>query len=293
MSPLPSSLERRRKNLRVRSALLLARVAPAGFAAQFRSPVFLVGCARSGTTLLAGMLGTHPRIAEWSEANYLWDPGWYPWRPAFAHKRPLEVDPVAFTARWWSENRQRRQPIAAAFGAYQALHGGEVLLNKSPFHTFRIPHLLELFPDARFVHVVRDGRAVAHSYAGHLLRKGKLREWPEELREELTADPHRLVLRTAEVWRQSTAEVETRVRELDLATRGRLAETTYEELVADPAGVLAGLHRFLGVEPRPADANAWVLKNQNHKWRATLPAAVRDELEARRADDLVRRGYVP
>jgi hypothetical protein len=286
-------LSRRRKNLRVRSALLLARLAPGWCSRQLRRPVFVVGCARSGTTLLAGMLGTHPQIAEWSEVNYVWDPGWYPWRPEFADKLPLEVDAAAFQKRWWRENRHRRREISAAFGAYQALEHRPVLVNKSPFHTFRIPRLLELFPDARFIHVVRDGRAVAHSYAGHLLRKGKLREWPAALRARLAADPEELALHTAGVWSRCLHEVEARDRELGLRERGLLFETSYERLVAEPAATLVRLHRFLAVEPWPGAADAWVLRNQNHKWRSALSADTRRQLAERLAADLDRRGYAP
>lgn len=291
MSSFPATLDRHRKNLRVRTALLLGRLAPSVFARRLERPVFLIGCARSGTTLLAGMLGTHPQIAEWSEANYLWDPGWYPWRPEFRDKLPLEVDEPAFIARWWRENRHRRREIAAALGAYQTLASRPVLLNKSPNHTFRILQLLEMFPEARFIHMVRDGRAVAYSYAGHLRRKDKLREWPRDHRERFAASPEELVLHLAGVWSRSVREVEEQDRRLALADRGRLREVTYEGLVAEPRETLAALHRFLGVAERPEDPSRWRLRSQNHKWRQELSSETVETLERRLGDDLARRGY--
>lgn len=290
-SPVP--LARRRKNLRVRCALLLARIAPGWCSGQLHRPVFVVGCARSGTTLLAAMLGDHPQIAEWSEANSLWDPGWFPWRPELQGEPPLEVDTAAFNERWWRQNRHRRRDVAAAFGAYQALEGRELLLNKSPFHTFRVPQLLELFPEARFVHLVRDGRAVAHSYANHLLHKGKLREWPAELARRFESDPEGLVVHAAGVWSRSLCEVAACDRRLALSARGLLIELSYEELIAEPAATLVRLHRFLAVKPRPGDAGRRLLRDQNHKWRAALSAETRRELAARLAADLEARGYAP
>jgi hypothetical protein len=290
---MPGWAERKRKNLRVRAARLLGRVGPGLFARRLAQPVFVLGCARSGTTILTALLGDHPLVAEWSEANQVWDPGWYPWRPELQGKLPMEIDPAGFTRRWALESEPRWREIYGTFGAYQWLAGRPIFLNKSPFHTFRIPQLLERFPEARFVHVVRDGRAVAYSYADHLLRKGKLREWPAEEREILSSDPSLVAVRTAGVWRRSLLEVELQTHRRDLATKGRMHEVRYEDLVHDPDRALGALHRFLGIPELPFERSRWRLQSMNHKWRERLSAQIIQQLTELLEPWLLAKGYAP
>ena len=53
------------------------------------------------------------------------------------------------------------QRLRAAFGAYQRLTRGRYLVNKSIMITFMVEYVLDVFPDARFIHLLRDGRSVA------------------------------------------------------------------------------------------------------------------------------------
>ena len=53
--------------------------------------------------------------------------------------------------------------IKSIFGTYQSLARRDVFLNKTPFHSFRIPYLREYFPDAKLIYIRRDGRAVVNS----------------------------------------------------------------------------------------------------------------------------------
>src|SRR5687767_8932943 len=70
-----------------------------------RRPIFIIGCARSGTTLVNSLFAAHPEVAVWSEANDVWDPSWYPWRDSGSARPPLELEPQEFTRRWSEENR--------------------------------------------------------------------------------------------------------------------------------------------------------------------------------------------
>ena len=58
------------------------------------------------------------------------------------------------------------EAIAAAYKAYARVHGKTRWGDKTPRYIEHIPLLARLFPTARFVHLVRDGRNVALSYAG-------------------------------------------------------------------------------------------------------------------------------
>ena len=109
----------------------MARLAPGFAKSRLCRPVFLIGCGRSGTTLLNNMLRLHRDIATWSEANDILDPDWYPWRESSARRPPMEYDPQEFTRDWW--NNVRGDDIRSCFGAYQWLQRKPVFVNKSPF----------------------------------------------------------------------------------------------------------------------------------------------------------------
>jgi hypothetical protein len=136
--------------------------------------------------------------------------------------------------------RALRRWKLALYRLVQALtlaHAGRRLVLKSPPHTCRIPTLLELFPDARFVHVVRDPYAVYPStlhlwrvtYTINGLQRPSWAELPEYILETFV----RLYGRLEEGQR--------------LIRPGRFHELRYEDLVRDPLGQLEAVYRGLGL----------------------------------------------
>jgi hypothetical protein len=109
------------------------------------------------------------------------------------------------------------------------------LVLKSPPHTCRIPTLLELFPDARFVHIVRDPYTVFPStvnlwktlYTTHGLQTPSFRGLEEHVFSTFTHLYDRL-----EAGRR-------------LVPPGRFHELRYEDLIADPAGAMRRLYEEL------------------------------------------------
>ncbi len=287
-----SWLDRKAHNGLVRLAPILGRAHPRFFARQIARPVFLIGCGRSGTTLLALLLGRHPAVANWSEANQVWDPGWYPWRPSNPPRPPLELDPEAFTQLWWREAEIRQDEIRATFGAYRWCRRRPVFLNKSPFHTFRIPHLLQMFPDARFLHILRDGRAVACSYAKRLRARDKLREWPRPYEASFADSFEELVLFLARFWVRNIEEVERQLAAAGPGQEGRFLELSYEAICADPAASLERIHGFLELDREPSGATdpGMEIVSQNRKWRDSLSPAVIARLDEIVGPTLARKG---
>ena len=87
-------------------------------------------------------LGAHKRFQAWD-------------LPLGAVRQEIDVDPVPYA-----------DALTAAYRAYARVHGKEVWGDKTPRYVEDIPFISTLFPDSRFIHLIRDGRNVARSYAG-------------------------------------------------------------------------------------------------------------------------------
>jgi hypothetical protein len=119
--------------------------------------VFIVGCGRSGTTLIGELLAAHPDVAYLNEPRKLWgvDP-----RTRVLLEGPGRLVLTATDLIPEFAEAQRRQMVEAVDAA-----GRRRLVEKTPVNSFRIGYLDALCPDARFVHIIRDGRDVAASIA--------------------------------------------------------------------------------------------------------------------------------
>src|SRR5215470_8844570 len=139
-------------------------------------PIFVLGCPRSGTTLLQLMLHAHPRIAIPPETRFL--------LPAYERRGSFGdlADPAArerladfvtgpggrFAELGLDADEVRRRIVAApgtlgsalgaVLAAYAARHGKARWGDKRPAYALHAGVLLRLFPDAQFLHLVRDGR---------------------------------------------------------------------------------------------------------------------------------------
>jgi omega-hydroxy-beta-dihydromenaquinone-9 sulfotransferase len=141
----------------------------------------------------------------------------------------------------------------------------------------RIAYLTSIFPDAHFVHVIRDGRAVVSS----LLRVGFWRErnrmnepaWRNGLTAEDLEDWHRYdgspLALAAVQWRRV---VETTRAESERVAPDRYGEIHYERFLGTPHSVLDAVAGFCGLAPStPAKqflASRFALQDMNVQWRA-------------------------
>jgi hypothetical protein len=160
------------------------------------------------------------------------------------------------------------------------------LVLKSPPHTARIRVLLEMFPDARFVHIVRDPHVVFPSTVNlwkSLGRTHGLQSVRDErrIREKVFAE-FRVIYDRLEEARA-------------LIPPGRFHEMRYEQLVKDPVGEMrkvyeaVGLGEFETVRPRLEEfARDWADYETN---KYQLTDADRAEVAARWGDVIRRYGY--
>src|SRR5688572_17181295 len=145
-----------------------------------RAPIFVVGMSRSGTTLISSMLSAHPEVAISGETHFLnrwmrervarpdltrkdFDRLWS--RYTQSHQfRFLNLDPDAIAARIHASGSYH---LAVVFAALLAQHGstwGKPRVGeKTPGHDRSMTTLLDWYPDARIVYMLRDPRAVVAS----------------------------------------------------------------------------------------------------------------------------------
>jgi hypothetical protein len=106
-------------------------------------PVLVIGCHRSGTTLLHDALARSPELASLGdEAPVLWEAFHHPSRHGWS-SNALGAEDVTEDERKW------------VYRVVQAVAGGLRFLEKTPSNCLRIPYLNALFPDATFVFLRR------------------------------------------------------------------------------------------------------------------------------------------
>jgi hypothetical protein len=185
-------------------------------------PVFVVGHPRSGTTWLARLLGAHPRIASGGETHLF---NYYLERLLVDHERWLHdwVDDDALHALV-------RDFVTGVFQAAIDTKSKVRVVEKTPTHRLWVKEIRRLFPDARFIRCVRDGRDVALSMQERRRQPGA--DW---IPATLPACARR--------WRD---EVE-RLRDLRRALGEEvIKQVRFEDLVRRPNEELAALFSFLG-----------------------------------------------
>jgi hypothetical protein len=288
---------------------------------------------RSGTTLIFEAFGARPDIAWLSPLLQR-----MPWFPAVAmvsrladvtpalrqsvsrtdQQRPwanrLRIGPVEAFGFWEhccgtkfrydyllaaeasSEEAKRVQSRIAGIVRY---HGKQRFAAKLT-GPGRISFLSSIFPDARFVHVVRDGRAVVRS----LLRVPFWRRrdrmvrpaWDNGLVEADFVDwrrYHRSPLALAAVqWRRV---VESTRMEAERIAPDRYAEVHYERFVGNPAETLDSIAAFCGLPPAP-EAREFLrarfeLRDMDFQWREELQAEEIQALQALVGRTLRAFGY--
>jgi hypothetical protein len=110
---------------------------------------FIIGSPRSGTTVLGEILDGHKNISQWYEPYFVWD--WY-FRNSPHDERTAE-----------DATLKVQKQIYADFTNYKKKIGSKIVVDKSPRNSLKISFILKIFPKARFIHIVRDGRDVALS----------------------------------------------------------------------------------------------------------------------------------
>ena len=203
---------------------------------------FVVGVGRSGTTLLRLMLDAHPELAIPPESHFI---------PqliqATAHRQLTAEEAVEVIAsvRQWGDFGFTRaelvdrlaplEPLHAAaatrgfFDGYAERHGKRRWGDKTPIYVEHIPEIAATLEEARFIHLIRDGRDVALSRS----------TWSEGEIGDLA--------KAARRWRKRIERAREDARGID-----RYLEIRYEDLVLDTEPTLQRVCELVELEFDPA-----------------------------------------
>ncbi len=185
-------------------------------------PVFLVGSERSGTTLLRLMLDRHPLVAWCKEFEFVVDPvreGKLPTIERYAAY--LETSRIFNSADFTLRKDLDFKGACNDFLNQRRAQAGKPFVGATVHRHFET--LLDIWPDARFIYLKRDGRDVARSCIGMgwdgnvwtacVRWANSVKAW-NKLRDRLEPDAY--------------------------------IETSYEQLITDTAGTLTKLFDFIG-----------------------------------------------
>jgi hypothetical protein len=274
--------------------------------------LFLVGCPRSGTTLLRRILDAHPDLAM-LESEQHWLVRYYVRKKRltqegnltpefidalFAHEKflKLKINRIELeTILWNYESISYSQFISLLFDLYGRMHGKSLVGDKTPENAHHIPLLSGLWPHAKFVHLIRDGRNVALSAMAW--------EKNEKLKRDFTMWNDDPVATSALWWASCVRAARSAGRILG---PDRYYEIHYEPLVANPEQEIRKLCNFFGIPDSNSMIHFYAGKNQKGKdakhawlpitpglrnWQIEMPAADQERFEKSAGDLLEELGY--
>jgi LPS sulfotransferase NodH len=220
--------------------------------------VFILGAPRSGTTWLQAMLGAHPQVgttveltlysrytARWieswtMEAQNIRDGRWYQGLPFLWGEEEFYGFLREFVERVYQRVLDNHP---------QATH----VVDKHPGYSMYVEDILRIVPEARFIHVIRDGRDVAVSMVAARKRSGFGAGTIQD---------------AAEVWKRHVLAARSASQ-----YRERYMEVRYEDMLADGIGTLEAVFDFCGLPADEDDVAAIVNEHQFERMKAKRQVA--------------------
>lgn len=210
-------------------------------------PIFVGGCHRSGTTLLGAMLGASKESLVVPESQFkidvlgnlglpqdaadvqaAWNKIKKHWRFRMSWVKSLEATETPDRDAYGSYTRLIEW-VVTKYGQYIGMKDFSVWVDHTPNNVRHLSTLLSIFPEAKAIHIVRDGRAVAASAMptriGPSSIIGAAHWWVHNVSYGLAAE--------------------------SALGRDRITRVKYEDLVIGPEKVMKGLCSWLGIDYHP------------------------------------------
>jgi omega-hydroxy-beta-dihydromenaquinone-9 sulfotransferase len=261
-------------------------------------PIFIAGLGRSGTTIIHRMLSAHPEVAwlsllcaKFPNRPYL--NRWLmraidiPILNLYLKRHFVPLENYGFWDFYFAGfsgpsrdlvasdvSERTRRTLRKAVSQLLTLKRHRLLIKITGLP--RISFLHAIFPDAKFVHIVRDGRAVANSRLNTSFWKGwhGLNIWggqmPEHYRQEWERHRRSFVALAGIEWKTHMDQLEAVKRDFPQID---ICQVKYECFCANPISELKRITHHCGLTWDPKfemAAKAFHVKNENEKWKKDL-----------------------
>lgn len=269
---------------------------------RFARPTVIVGVPRSGTTWLLDMLSEHPQVHGVFESwMFTSDKGFGglftqpQWSPRFAARQVATIGRIAGIAQMTSFDEVLEDLRVLVHGwLLRAAPASTTHVVMKELGMEDIPRIAAVFPEARFIHLVRDGRDVVAS------QRAAARSWAPEIARDRPVGAVSLIRR----WRADVMRTESLLRSF----AQRTLTVQYEHLLRAPQGSLSRIFDFCELPhssplldtvvaatdfaklPVVGDGS-FRRRGQSGSWRSELPPRVAKVCTAVAADVLKRYGY--
>lgn len=201
------------------------RFVPTSAAPTSRSPIFIGGQRRSGTTLMRACLDRHPNIVALPETHFFQH---VKFRSFF---KQLRTEYATLFDQMQIGGREMNLAVAAfidaLFRPQATAAGAQRWLEKSPENIRRIRYLFRLFPDAQFIHMIRDPR---DTLASMKQQAATHKPYWSKFTAEVTGPEWVTCIESGEPWRKLSVNY---------------IEIRYEHFVDEPEHVLREVLEFL------------------------------------------------
>jgi hypothetical protein len=278
-------------------------------------PVFIIGAARSGTKFLRDILAASPEVIKVPyDINYVW-------RRGNEHLEHDELDTSAYNHYLSATIKQDIYQQAE----YVGINFPKALVEKTVSNTLRVPFVKLIFPQARYVYLIRNGRDVVESSyrcwqqrpdLRYLLQKARtfqLRDWRYALKfiggmlsaigsgrsqrmwgpcykgmiDDLRTEPLEIIV--ARQWRRC---IEASLASLAELSPEKVFVVRYEELIQSSETIVK-LTQFLNIDSKPVkSAYQNVIKiPEFSRWNHTFDLSQRKLIMNEIGETMERLGY--
>jgi hypothetical protein len=221
------------------------------------NPIFIIGCGRSGTTILGKSLSKHRRITYLNEPRHLWL-SVFPETDIWTSKAYSRNGKLFLTEADVDFNKGKK--LSRLFRFKTIVNLRPVLVEKLPINNFRLDFIQQIFPDARFIHIYRNGLEVARSIQ-KISEKGgwfgsNIYKWDKLVDYAKNSDDTKKLPELCDTyydkglleWRLSTEAVVGFLRRLP---DDAFLETSYDKFIDDPVETISKILSFIGVDCNP------------------------------------------
>jgi len=263
-------------------------------------PIFIVGAPRSGTNIFYRTFAKHPDLAWITNITKKIPSSLWLTRFIMLFRkdhRPTEANNVWQKFAGNADESLGRNDVTAAARKYLytvlqnnlRIFNKPRFVNKCPGNSVRIEFLKEIFPDAVFIHIIRDGRAAAYSIMqSRLGHSGAYWSVKPPGWQALLELP--LIDACALQWKMTVGSILHSAKNLP---RGQYVEVKYEEFVARPSKILelVGAKCDLVWQGDLLQKITTGMDNRNFKWQNELQDADKNTLNVLLGDFLRQLGY--